>query len=177
MSYHENAAIERMNYYSDHRVVAAMRARYFTVVVPGPHESLIELSENICESIEDDNAPLLFEQWLQKHDISYRIDNENRLLLLVRSHFSVCPTCSGSGKVVNPAIDAGGLSADDFRNDPGFREDYFSGAFDSDCTECQGLRVVAQCELPEPLAAMVKSLEQDDADHLSERLSELRYGC
>jgi hypothetical protein len=56
--------------------------------------------------------------------------------------FEVCPRCEGRGKHVNPAIDGHGLSAEDFDQDPDFREDYFSGVYDVPCYECKGDRVV-----------------------------------
>ena len=40
--------------------------------------------------------------------------------------------------MVNPSIDAGGLSYDDFCDDPDFEEAYFSGRFDVTCSACNG---------------------------------------
>lgn len=54
----------------------------------------------------------------------------------------VCPVCDGEGKTVNPDIDSNGLTAEDFRDDPDFAEDYMSGAYDIQCRACKGLRVV-----------------------------------
>lgn len=56
--------------------------------------------------------------------------------------FEVCDTCQGKGSHVNPSIDSGGLSREDFDEDPGFREEYFSGAYDVPCYGCAGRRVV-----------------------------------
>lgn len=56
--------------------------------------------------------------------------------------FEVCDTCRGKGSHVNPSIDGNGLTAEDFAEDPDFREDYFSGVYDVTCHECKGLRVV-----------------------------------
>ena len=58
----------------------------------------------------------------------------------VAFEFEVCPTCQGTGTHVNPNIDRQGLSPSEM--DPGFREQYFSGAYDQPCNECGGRRVV-----------------------------------
>jgi hypothetical protein len=57
--------------------------------------------------------------------------------------WEVCDTCEGKGTHVNPSIDANGLSADDFAEDPDFAEDYRSGVYDVICYECRGERVIA----------------------------------
>ena len=56
--------------------------------------------------------------------------------------FEVCPVCVGKGSHVNPSIDAHGISAEEFQEDPDFRDDYMSGKYDVPCYECHGLRVV-----------------------------------
>ena len=50
----------------------------------------------------------------------------------------ICPACSGNGTHTNPNIDAHGLSAEDFADDPDFAEDYFSGTYDVRCSACGG---------------------------------------
>lgn len=61
----------------------------------------------------------------------------------VQVHVSrvVCQTCEGDGKHVNPSVDAGGLSQEDFDEDRDFRDEYMGGMYDVTCYECQGLRV------------------------------------
>jgi len=54
----------------------------------------------------------------------------------------VCPDCDGHGKYVNPAIDGGGIGAEDFANDPDFERDYFEGCYDVVCERCHGANVV-----------------------------------
>jgi hypothetical protein len=56
----------------------------------------------------------------------------------------VCDLCEGNGKVVNPSIDASGLSAEDFRDDPDFADDYRSGVYDIQCPQCRGRTTVPQ---------------------------------
>ena len=57
--------------------------------------------------------------------------------------YEVCPRCEGRGSIVNPSVDGNGLDANDFAEDPDFREAYFAGAYDIKCPECHGQRVVA----------------------------------
>lgn len=59
--------------------------------------------------------------------------------------FRVCPTCGGSGSIVNPDIDGGGLTREDFdREGPEFEAAYFGGVYDIACPECGGQRVVTR---------------------------------
>lgn len=54
----------------------------------------------------------------------------------------VCPRCDGKGTHVNPDIDGHGISPEEFAEDPGFEEAYFSGRYDIRCEECDGRNVV-----------------------------------
>jgi hypothetical protein len=58
------------------------------------------------------------------------------------THWEVCPLCEGKGTHVNPSIDAHGLTAEDFYEDPDFAEDYVSGLYDQACNECHGRTTV-----------------------------------
>jgi hypothetical protein len=62
---------------------------------------------------------------------------------MAREKWIVCPVCEGSGKTVNPDIDAHGLTREDFDDDPDFAESYRSGLYDIACRGCGGKRVVA----------------------------------
>ena len=70
--------------------------------------------------------------------------------------YVVCPVCDGEGTTVNPNIDAHGLTAEDFAEDPDFAEDYASGAYDQPCAACHGKRVIT--------AERIAELEQNAAD-------------
>lgn len=85
--------------------------------------------------------------------------NEGDPDLLVKqgkTTYEVCPVCNGLGKTVNPNIDAHGLTAEDFREDQDFKEEYFSGLYDVPCGACKGKRVLTKERLQE--------LEQNAAD-------------
>ena len=83
----------------------------------------------------------------------------------VPAEFAVCPSCDGKGTHVNPSIDASGLTAEDFAEDPDFRDEYFSGAYDVQCYTCHGKRVV-----PEPrLDNLPKDVRERVERHLREQ--------
>jgi len=95
----------------------------------------------------------------------------------VPTAFEVCGTCDGSGKVVNPNIDASGLTREDFADDPDFAEDYFSGAFDIGCPACGGLRVQAVPKFPKWLEDMIKEHDRDEAEYVRVVCAERAMGC
>lgn len=63
--------------------------------------------------------------------------------------FILCPVCEGHGTTVNPDIDANGLTAEDFADDPDFAEDYMNGVYDIPCRACNGLRVIKEERMEE----------------------------
>lgn len=78
----------------------------------------------------------------QTVEVSYITEDGDEITVDLPAKYDVCPTCNGKGKHVNPSIDAGGLSQDDFYEDPDFEEAYRSGRYDVFCYECKGVRVV-----------------------------------
>lgn len=94
--------------------------------------------------------------------------------------WAVCPVCDGNGTHVNPAIDAGGLTAEDFAEDPDFAEDYMRGTYDQTCNHCKGRTTVPVTDEDacDPLLlAMYRRQVQDEADDRACELAELRAGC
>lgn len=57
---------------------------------------------------------------------------------MTAARWQICPACHGNGSHVNPAIDAGGISAADFADDPDFADAYMSGLYDQPCGKCNG---------------------------------------
>ena len=95
--------------------------------------------------------------------------------LKVPTVWVVCGLCDGEGKHVNPSIDAGGLTAEDFADDPDFMEDYMGGAFDVACNRCKGRTTVKEPDLSglsdDQLAAYNRyqdDLAADEAMHRAE---------
>ena len=96
---------------------------------------------------------------------------------MVSTRFKVCPTCRGSGKVVDPSIDCCGITREDFDEDPDFRASYMRGDYDQVCPECRGDRVVPGFQLPEPWASMVEEYRRQEEADWAERAAEIRMGC
>lgn len=93
--------------------------------------------------------------------------------------FEVCEVCSGHGKHVNPAIDAGGLSGE-MMDDPDFMEGYGSGVYDVNCNACDGRRVVPVTDydaLTKEQRDALDAQRQADYECEAERLAEIRMGC
>ena len=67
----------------------------------------------------------------------------------------ICPACKGEGSHVNPNIDAGGISAEDFYDDPDFFDDYMSGMYDVPCDACHGPGK-AHCDDPKKPRAIAR---------------------
>lgn len=92
----------------------------------------------------------------------------------------VCSVCNGAGSHVNPSIDCGGLSAEDFAEDPDFAEDYGAGVYDQTCNKCLGRTTVRAVNLdalsPEDRAAYERQTRDDD-DYDAMVRAEIRAGA
>jgi hypothetical protein len=160
------------NYYSDRRV----RVMDTTLWVPnmnGKDEVYIPDGGTFHEAMQDYEQNDILEMLNQRWD-----DELERFVVRVKIDICVCDQCGGTGTMVNPSIDAGGISAHEFAEDPDFAEDYFSGRYDVPCSECNGLRVVGepQWDLSNPLHERLRDYATDMADIEAERRRELRYG-
>lgn len=76
----------------------------------------------------------------------YENDDGEEIEVNLPAVYEVCTKCCGTGSIVNPAIDGNGLTREDFDQDPGFEEDYFSGVYDIQCPECDGERLIAEVD-------------------------------
>lgn len=160
-----SAWLERANYENDHRVRAAYRTRRYTVV-EGRQSLTVKLSEATVESLlqdvdETDEAVAAFDR---------RIAEIERTSVV---EMRVCSICRGRGRMVNPSIDCGGLTREDF-DDPDFAEDYRAGRYNVTCSGCGGLRVVPEwVNMP----AEIVALEGDDAEYAAMCAAERRMGA
>ena len=99
---------------------------------------------------------------------------------VVSLKWEVCGTCDGRGKVVNPSIDAHGITADEFYDDPDFAEDYHRGVYDIPCPECHGRTTSLGIDLKNTEAETLKYIEKwfrDEASYRAEVAAERRMGC
>ena len=75
------------------------------------------------------------------------IDEDEETEVSVPLVYEKCCNCNGSGSHTNPSIDGNGLS-DDLAGDPEFMQDYMSGGYDVQCTECHGFLLVPTSKDP-----------------------------
>ena len=96
-----------------------------------------------------------------------------------RDPWTICPACEGEGKTVNPSIDANGLTAEDFADDPDFADDYRNGRYDVACRACGGAGKLRKSQVRElharADARALAAREDGDADGLSVA-HDLRFG-
>lgn len=123
-----------------------------------------------------DQSRMIVEVTLYDHDTDEEFSAEFPV------EFEVCHLCNGKGKHVNPSIDAHGISAYEFHEDPDFAQDYFSGMYDEPCYECRGQRVVPEiCEKSlndeqKKNHELLRDKQRDDAMYAAEREYEMRMG-
>lgn len=94
--------------------------------------------------------------------------------------YEVCPVCDGKGTHVNPAIDAGGLTREDWDDDPDFMDNYRSGMYDQQCNACKGRRVVPVVDedrMTDEQRKAYRQEQEDEAAYEAERRAELMMGC
>lgn len=145
--------LDTFNYYNDRRTQVEYRRNRIKVVEEGENFATIEV--DLGDVTETHRVPV---------------------------KYGVCPCCRGRGSVVNPSIDAGGITEEDFERDPGFREDYMAGRFNVTCGQCRGKRVVfgmteVMAHLPSETQVQLTELMDDDEDFLRVQMAEMSFGC
>lgn len=98
----------------------------------------------------------------------------------VHLHWEVCETCNGQGKHVNPSIDAHGISADEFSEDPDFADDYHRGSYDVTCYECGGRTTSVAVDRGRTSEATLKYVNEwfdNEASYRAECDAERRMGA
>lgn len=94
------------------------------------------------------------------------------------TRWAVCPVCNGKGSHVNPSIDAGGLTAEDFADDPDFADAYLAGEYDQPCNRCRGRTTVREVDLerlaPELADLYARQLREEAQTRAEERAERMR---
>jgi hypothetical protein len=86
--------------------------------------------------------------------------------------------CQGSGRVVNPSVDAGGISEDDWQEwCPDEREAYFSGRYDINCPECRGSGKNLHPKFPVEIQTHLDEWDQEEMRYAQISAAERAYGC
>lgn len=127
--------LEERNYWNDPRTIESQVKRRYKVVRGEGRQLRLVVDAEWLEYVEDRFSDG------ERSDLAEGV--------VVASRFVACETCSGYGKVVDPNIDCGGISDDDFSRDPDFKQDYLDGRYDVTCPKCSGDRVVAKIQLSE----------------------------
>ena len=158
----QKQAIENLNYWNDSRVRASMMTPAYKVLSTNKNTTRVQLDEFLLESLifEDEILP-------EDHDGIFELATK----------YEVCEFCRGSGSVVNPSIDAGGLSFEDFDEDPDFAEDYLSDRYNQPCPTCKGRRVVPCVEFSdENIREAIEGFIRNQREHAREMANAMRYG-
>ncbi|KKN58930.1 hypothetical protein LCGC14_0547320 [marine sediment metagenome] len=132
-------------------------------------------SENICGNWYElfDNERMVFIA------IAYNDEDDSEDEVELPAKWKVCDLCRGRGFHVNPSIDAGGISTEDFADDPGFAEDYFGGTYDVPCYRCKGRTTEPIVDDKACSAKQLEIAEEAENSHhesVMERQSEIKYG-
>jgi len=131
------------------------------------------LSNKWYERITDDEKYVIINLYWEDEEDSYEEE------VKVPIKYEVCNTCNGKGTHVNPSIDAHGISSEEFNDDPGFAEDYFSGVYNVSCYECKGKRVVPEINeefCNDELLDRVREHQKVIYEMNYERAREIKYG-
>jgi len=198
----QDAAMERYNFYNDSRTINSMVGSpferidesrmvgiyrmYETEVVSGADldsDDLIDLEaidHNVCHGCTETalDACKACPHVLEAQQNSYEVEVE--VSYEVPLKFDVCPACHGAGKMIDPAIDAGGISQEAFDEDPDFFEDYQNGFYDVCCSTCKGNRVVPVWDRSKTPAKVLQAIDEDMAERRSfarQWAMELAMGC
>lgn len=163
------SAIGESNYWRDPRVRVVASRHHGWEIDEGRQVAIVELPETECAACDErydaDEGPIPCERH-EGHD--WRAGDPGETME-IPFRWAVCGVCDGRGKHVNPSIDCGGLTREDFDDDPDFAEAYHGGRYDVTCGECRGRRVVPELDPhTEDERAAVRALDaqaRDDADY------------
>lgn len=97
-------------------------------------------------------------------------------LFNVKIEWGVCPLCRGRGRHVNPSVDAHGLSAEDFYEDPDFAKSYLEGDYDIICNLCNG-RTTVPIPVGKEDRNRIDEYLRVGAEIQAEHLAELKMGA
>jgi len=183
--------IEDRNYYSDRRVrfraprheAWRINERAMLAIVPAPLRRDCEDCDGCgepCEAHGGAWSPEL-EEAHQEAESEAGTPLPRPFEVAVPFSWAVCGLCDGKGRHVNPSIDCGGISGEEFDADPEFAECYMRGDYDVTCSECNGRRVVpelrAVSEAERDALRALEAQEEDDAAYERECRAERMMGA
>lgn len=160
----QKQAIENLNFWNDPRVLASLKTQDYEVLSTNEKTTRVQLDDCLLEWL------IVEEEILPKdHDGIFELATQ----------YEVCGMCRGSGSVVNPNIDCGGVCFDpahpDF--DPDFEENYKNGHYNQTCPTCGGHRVVPKIAFPKDVQSIIDEWAKEREQHARLVASERAYGC
>ncbi len=156
-----NSRMDTYNYWNDERVQAGMMNDPYRVIKSDDAQTVVELSEALYGFLIDEGI----------------LPEGHEGVFTLATNYEVCGICNGAGTMVNPSIDAGGLTQADFSDDPDFEEAYFDGRYDTTCAGCNGRRVVPNIEFPEKGEEAINTGRDNEADCVAESAAERAMGA
>lgn len=115
---------------------------------------------------------LFLQTWINTHKgNSFRLD--------LPAKYIVCPDCHGRGRCLIDGL-RGVDVTQSLTEDPDFSEAYMRGDYDTDCTECQGLRVrliIDEDQLHPRMIARLRHMEREERLYQAEIHMEQKRGC
>lgn len=198
--------LDNVNYFNDPRVISRLAGSSIIMnACRQAQEIMINPYRLGCEAIDyitlgdddqitfredDDYYRSMFNDELPRlirEAIEYRLTNgysiKSGVPLPMPCVNSLCTLCDGDGHVVNPSIDSGGITDDDFYADPEFYEDYMGGRYDVTCPECNGQRVIGALdadgrldEAQREALEYIERIERERYKDALDRAHELAWG-
>ncbi len=189
----QDQMMENYNYWRDSRVQASMFSSVWKIVEQGQRAAVVSFDDYwIVECLPESLGEFIFESrtndeegaedaawmsYVKSVGERFKAHGGYTYTLEVSIKYEVCGLCRGSGKVTNPNIDCGGISQEDFDEDPDFEEAYFSGRYDQTCSRCKGRNVEAHPQFPTWLAEAIASHDEGQWDSIREQCSERAMGA
>lgn len=175
--------LENFNYYGDSRVISAMAGDTRYCIKACKRTGKAWLNARLLDGFE---SSVEGEVELER----VQVDGLEAVVVYAPVINMLCPTCDGDGTVVDPNIDAGGISFDEYGYDydPDFEDDYFDGRYDITCPECKGHKVIQTLDFESienrpdsypmltQMIAYMKNTEREIEREAEERARELRWG-
>tara|TARA_Y100000310_G_scaffold73381_2_gene69521 strand:- start:740 stop:1291 length:552 start_codon:yes stop_codon:yes gene_type:complete len=178
--------LENFNYYNDPRVINAMAGSSYILGASKSSNQLF-IDPSFLEYHDDgegNHDPKAVINLVDKVALKGEYKGKKALIINAPIRNALCPHCEGDGTMVNPNIDCGGLSQEDFDDDPDFEEDYHSGRYDIQCSHCKGEKIVHAVNFDyvnegSDVDLILKAVDEAEEDRYAdayERANELKWG-
>lgn len=104
---------------------------------------MYELDKRVVRARQESSRNITFDESRMTLTVVI-FDGDDERSVTFPAVYVVCDVCEGKGKHVDPAIDAHGITEDEYSTwSIDEQEAYFHGGYDIDCMTCKGRRVLA----------------------------------